>query len=77
MAVMTREELISLITSYAGDDYKSSQDALIAAIADDAIEEVRQAKYPLYKPSCTSFPRQCAHWRGNPFSPKNAEILTF
>lgn len=49
MAVMTREELISLLTSYAGDDYNESQNALIAAIVDDAIEEVRQAKYPFGK----------------------------
>lgn len=46
MAVMTREELINILTAYAGDDYKESQNALIAAIVDDAIEEVRQAKYP-------------------------------
>ena len=46
MAAMTREELISLIRAYAMDDYKPSQDAVIAAIADDAIEEVRQAKFP-------------------------------
>ena len=46
MAAMTREELISLITAYAADDYKASQNAVIAAIADDAIEEVRHAKFP-------------------------------
>lgn len=42
----TREELIEILTSYAGDDYKESQDSLIASIVDDAIEEVRNTRYP-------------------------------
>lgn len=49
--VMTRAELITLITAYAGEDYKPSQDALIASICDDAIEEVRNVRYPFGQPS--------------------------
>lgn len=43
---MTREELASILTIYAADDYEASQDPLIEAIVDDAIEEVIHAKFP-------------------------------
>ena len=43
---MTREEAIYILQAYAGDDYTYAQDSLIAAIVDDAISEVRNARYP-------------------------------
>lgn len=46
MASMSREELISILTIYAGEDYTDSQDDLIESIVDDAIEEVRNVRYP-------------------------------
>ena len=60
MAAVTREVLIELLTAYAGDDYKESQNALIAAIVDDAIEEVRQAKYPFGYATEKSLEKQTA-----------------
>lgn len=42
----TRAELAALLTIYAADDYDSSQDVLIESIVDDAIAEVRNARYP-------------------------------
>ena len=65
MAAMTREELISLIRAYASDDYKPSQDAVIAAIADDAIEEVRQAKFPFGNGSDSETEYVLAHHPSN------------
>lgn len=46
MASMSREELISLLTTYAGEDYTESQDELIESIVDDAIEEVCNVRFP-------------------------------
>lgn len=42
----TRTDLIAVLTAYAGDDYTESQSVLIESIVDDAIEEVRHARYP-------------------------------
>ena len=42
----TREELTSILTAYAGDDYKDEQSSLVESIVEDAIEEVRNARYP-------------------------------
>lgn len=44
--MMTREELISILTAYAGDDYKEEQSSLVESIVDDAIEEVLHVKFP-------------------------------
>lgn len=44
--MMTREEFISILTAYAGDDYKDGQSSLVESIVDDAIEEVRNARFP-------------------------------
>ena len=44
--VATRADLIELLIAYAGDDYTSSQAALVESIVDDAIEEVRNKRYP-------------------------------
>lgn len=44
--VTTREELISILTAYAGDDYNEDQSSLVERIVDDAIEEVRNARFP-------------------------------
>ncbi len=43
---MTRDDLIEVLIAYAGDDYTDSQESLVEAIVDDAIEEVRNARYP-------------------------------
>lgn len=43
---MTREELISVLTAYASDDYTEAQSSLVEAIIDDAIEEVRKVQFP-------------------------------
>ena len=42
----TRAELIHVLVAFAGDDYREEQSALIESIVDDAIEEVRQARFP-------------------------------
>lgn len=42
----TRDDLIDALTSYAGDDYTSAQESLVESIVDDAIEEVRNTRYP-------------------------------
>lgn len=42
----TREQLVEILTAYAGRQYDASQDALIESMVDDAIEEVRNARYP-------------------------------
>lgn len=42
----TREELIATLIAYAGDDYNESQSSLVESIVDDAIEEVRNRRYP-------------------------------
>lgn len=42
----TREDLISILTAYAGDDYTSAQAPLVKSIVEDAIEEVRNERYP-------------------------------
>ena len=47
MLEVTRRDLINVLIEYAGDDYNESQAALVASIVDDAIEEVRKARYPL------------------------------
>lgn len=44
--IATREELITILTSYAGDDYKDDQASLVERIVDDAIEEVRNVGFP-------------------------------
>lgn len=45
MAV-TREELINILIAYATEDYTDEQSSLVEAIVDDAIEEVRNVRYP-------------------------------
>lgn len=46
MVTTTREELITILTSYAGDDYNDDQSSLVERIVDDAVEEVRNARFP-------------------------------
>lgn len=58
MSAMTRAELVSILTAYAGDDYRTSQDALIASIVDDAIDEVRNVRYPFGTSSQTDIAKQ-------------------
>lgn len=43
---MIREELVSLLRIYAGEDYKPEQEPLLESIVDDSIEDVRNARYP-------------------------------
>lgn len=43
----TREQLVEILKAYAGRQYDTSQDALIESMVDDAIEEVRNARYPI------------------------------
>lgn len=45
MAV-TREELINTLIAYATEDYTEDQQSLVEAIVDDAVEEVRNVRYP-------------------------------
>ena len=47
MNEVTRDGLIDVLISYAGDDYSDAQSALVASIVDDAIEEVRCKRYPM------------------------------
>ena len=42
----TREQLIEVLIAYAGHQYNPNQAALIESMVDDAIEEVRNARYP-------------------------------
>ena len=42
----TRGELISILILYAGEDYDDKQYPLVESIVEDAIEEVRNARYP-------------------------------
>lgn len=42
----TRAELIHILIEYAGDDYRDEQAALVESFVDDAIEEVRHARFP-------------------------------
>lgn len=42
----TREDLIDALTEYAGSDYTAAQESLVESIVDDAIEEVRNARFP-------------------------------
>lgn len=42
----TRDELIVGLIKYAADDYREEQSALVESFVDDAIEEVRNARYP-------------------------------
>ena len=44
--ITTREELIHLLIIYAAEDYTDSQHPLVEFIVDDAIEEVRNARFP-------------------------------
>ena len=46
MATVSRDELVGSLIVYAGEDYVPQQDSLIEAIVEDAIEEVRDARYP-------------------------------
>jgi len=43
---MTREDCITALISYAGDDYDTSQDLTIEHIVDDAISETAAAMHP-------------------------------
>ena len=43
---MTRAELIQILYEYASDDYRDNQTALIESMVDDAIDEVRNARFP-------------------------------
>lgn len=43
---ITRAELIQILYEFADDDYRDNQSALIASIVDDAIDEVRNARFP-------------------------------
>ena len=42
----TRAEIVEQIVEYAADDFTDSQYMLINAIVDDAIDEVRSARFP-------------------------------
>lgn len=46
MARSTKAELVTLLIEYAADDYVDTQHELIEAIVEDAIAEVRSARYP-------------------------------
>lgn len=56
---MTRDELINILVTYAADDYKEEQDALIESIVDDAIEEVCHAMFP-FADECTESHKKTA-----------------
>ena len=56
---MTRAELIQILYEYASDDYRDDQSALIESIVDDAIEEVRNARYPGGYASDAQLEKQC------------------
>lgn len=47
----TRDHLIEILIAYAAEDYTESQHSLVEAIVDDAIEEVRNARYPFGNPT--------------------------
>lgn len=49
----TRENLVEILILYAAEDYTESQHSLVEAIVDDAIEEVRNVRFPFEKPSET------------------------
>ena len=42
----TRAELVHILIKYAADDYTVEQRPLVETIVDDAIEEVRNARFP-------------------------------
>lgn len=42
----TRGELVEILILYAETDYTPDQDPLVESIVDDAIEEVRNRRYP-------------------------------
>ena len=42
----TRAELVYILIKYASDDYTDEQRPLVEAMIDDAIEEVRNARFP-------------------------------
>ena len=42
----TRAELVHILIAYAADDYTPAQRPLVEAMVDDAIEEVRNARFP-------------------------------
>lgn len=42
----TRQKLVDMLVDYAADDYNHSQYTLIEVIVDDAIDEVRNARFP-------------------------------
>ena len=42
----TRAELVHVLIAYAADDYTPAQRPLVEAMVDDAIEEVRNARFP-------------------------------
>lgn len=42
----TREDLVDALIAYASDDYTKKQADLVESIVDDAIEEVRNTRYP-------------------------------
>lgn len=65
----TREELIYILIQYAADDYKDEQADLIESIVDDAIEEVRNVRYPFGYKTDAQCDRQTEevlrHYRSN------------
>ena len=42
----TREEIVANLIMYAADDYRDEQYPLMESFVDDAIEEVRNVRYP-------------------------------
>lgn len=57
---MTKEELVALLRIYADEDYKPEQEPLLESIAEDSIEDVRNARYPFGFGTASELSRQNA-----------------
>lgn len=57
----TRDELVSILIEYADDDYSDSQRALVETIVDDAIDEVRNVRFPFGYNSASEYDKQTEH----------------
>lgn len=60
----TKAEIVDLLVAYASDDYTEEQYSVIEAIVEDAIDEVRNARYPSGYKSSSELEKQ------------NQEVLT-